>query len=192
MSRPISNIHEPKPADDPDAPFAFSMEGYEGKPPPALLSRYWAPGWNSVQGLNKFQVEVGGPLSGGDPGKRLIEPEAGKEGAYFTGVPEPSAQPASLFRVTPLFHIFGSEELSALSPPIAERIPAPYIAVNPEDGARLGLLPGDKAEVLGEGGVLLIPVSFMDGLPPGTAGIPVGLPELPRSEYIEVRKVRDE
>ena len=66
------SVHEPKPPDDPDTPLSFSMEGYEGQPPAPLISRYWSPGWNSVQALNKFQQEVGGPLKGGDPGKRLI------------------------------------------------------------------------------------------------------------------------
>jgi NADH-quinone oxidoreductase subunit G len=44
------------------------------QPPPALIPRYWSPGWNSVQAINKFQIEGGGPLHGGDPGRRLIEP----------------------------------------------------------------------------------------------------------------------
>jgi NADH-quinone oxidoreductase subunit G len=68
------SVHEPAPPADPDTPLAFSMEGYQDQPPPPLISRYWSPGWNSVQALNKFQQEVGGPLHGGDPGKRLIEP----------------------------------------------------------------------------------------------------------------------
>jgi NADH-quinone oxidoreductase subunit G len=50
------------------------MEGYQDEPPAPLIPRYWSPGWNSVQALNKFQQEVGGRLKGGDPGKRLIEP----------------------------------------------------------------------------------------------------------------------
>jgi NADH-quinone oxidoreductase subunit G len=66
------SLHEPKLPDDPDTPLSFSMEGYEGQPPAPLISRYWSPGWNSVQALNKFQQEVGGPLRGGDAGVRLI------------------------------------------------------------------------------------------------------------------------
>ncbi len=63
------SVHEPKPPADPDTPLAFSMEGYQDQPPAPLISRYWSPGWNSVQALNKFQQEVGGPLKSGDPGK---------------------------------------------------------------------------------------------------------------------------
>ena len=77
------SVQEPEQPDDPDTPLAFSMEGYPGNPPPSLIPRFWAPGWNSVQALNKFQDEVGGPLRGGDPGERLIEPTQGKKLAYF-------------------------------------------------------------------------------------------------------------
>jgi hypothetical protein len=52
-------VFEPKPLDDPQSPLAFSMEGYQGQPPSPLISRYWSPGWNSVQALNKCQVTIG-------------------------------------------------------------------------------------------------------------------------------------
>ena len=68
------DVSEPKPPDDPDSPLAFSMEGSERQPPAALIPRFWAPHWNSIQALNKFQEEVAGPLRGGNAGKRLIEP----------------------------------------------------------------------------------------------------------------------
>jgi NADH-quinone oxidoreductase subunit G len=68
------SVHEPKPPEDPDSPLSFSMEGYEGQPPAPLISRYWSPGWNSVQALNKYQEDIGGHLKGGDTGIRLIEP----------------------------------------------------------------------------------------------------------------------
>ncbi len=113
------SVHEPKPTDDPDTPLSFSMEGYEGKPPAALISRYWSPGWNSVQALNKFQQEVGGPLTGGDPGKRLIEPKPDNEPAYFTDVPGKTMEGQE--RTSPQYDIFESEELSAHSPAIIER-----------------------------------------------------------------------
>jgi NADH-quinone oxidoreductase subunit G len=112
-------VHEPKPPEDLDSPLSFSMEGYGDQPPAPLIPRYWSPGWNSVQAVNKFQQEVGGPLKGGDPGKRLIEPMQKGKPEYFTGIPaEPAAgrgQPPA-----PEHHIFGSEELSAQSPAIIE------------------------------------------------------------------------
>ena len=43
------DVSEPKPPDDPDSALAFSMEGFQGQPPPALIPRFWSPGWNSIQ-----------------------------------------------------------------------------------------------------------------------------------------------
>jgi NADH-quinone oxidoreductase subunit G len=113
------NLHEPKPPEDMESPLSFSMEGHEGQPPSPLISSYWSPGWNSVQALNKFQQEVGGPLAGGDPGKRLLEPKPDAKPIYFTNIPAPSGlkpDDASL----PTYSIFGSEELSSYSPAVIE------------------------------------------------------------------------
>ena len=133
------SIHEPEQPHDPDTALAFSMEGYPGHPPPPLIPRFWAPGWNSIQALNKFQDEVGGPLSGGDPGERLIEPAPGKKTAYFENIPAGFEPRAGEWLLLPLHHIFGSEELSALAPNIAELSAGPYLALNPGDAGDLGL-----------------------------------------------------
>ncbi|MFO0753844.1 MAG: NADH-quinone oxidoreductase subunit NuoG [Thermodesulfovibrionales bacterium] len=168
-------VHEPRPAADPDSPLAFTMEGYEGQPPSALITRFWAPGWNSVQSLTRFLEEVDGPLRGGDPGKRLIEPPAGPEAPAAGVVPAAFQQREGEWLLLPLFHVFGSEELSVLSPGIAELAPSPYLALRPEDAAALGLQEGEEAEVLCNGALYRAPVSFMPSLPKGTAGIPAGV-----------------
>ncbi|MEX2430808.1 MAG: NADH-quinone oxidoreductase subunit NuoG, partial [Dehalococcoidia bacterium] len=80
------DVSEPKPPEDPDSPLSFTMEGSTAIPPAALVSHYWAPGWNSVQALNKFQEEVGGPNRGGNPGVRLFEAK-GTPRVFFTGIP---------------------------------------------------------------------------------------------------------
>lgn len=66
------DVSEQKPPDDDETPLAFTMEGYKGKPPSALIPFYWSPSWNSVQALNKYQKHIGGNLTGGDPGIKLI------------------------------------------------------------------------------------------------------------------------
>lgn len=174
-------IHEPKPPDDPDTPMAFSMEGYKGRPPGALLPRYWAPAWNSVQALNKFQDEVAGPLHAGDPGRRLIEPaQGGGAPAYFDQAPEAFRRPEGEWLVVPLYHIYGSEELSVLSPAVAELVPEPYLAVNPAEAEGLGAAEGDPLEVSIDGGLsLTLPLRAEPALPAGVAGLPAGLPGLP-------------
>jgi NADH-quinone oxidoreductase subunit G len=185
------DIHEPALVDDPDSPLAFSMEGFCGEPPAALISRYWAPGWNSVQALNKFQAEVGGQLHGGEPGIRLVEPDSSKGADYFKHIPDPFT-PDSSFLLIPLYHIFGSEELSVLSPAVAGRAPKPYVALNPADAARLGLGEGEEVEVTCAGASSRMPVVFRHKLPVGTAGLPAGLPDLEGiiwNEHVEIRKV---
>ncbi|MGH8800731.1 MAG: molybdopterin-dependent oxidoreductase, partial [Casimicrobiaceae bacterium] len=110
------SVFDRDPVTDADSPLAFSMEGYPGQPPAALIPRFWAPGWNSVQSLNKFQQEVGGALRGGDPGVRVIEPGQTARAAYGGQVPEAFERQRDVWLVVPLHHIFGSEELSVLSP----------------------------------------------------------------------------
>jgi NADH-quinone oxidoreductase subunit G len=172
-------VHEPKPPDDPDSPLAFSMEGYEGQPPSPLITRFWAPGWNSVQALNKFQSEVGGPLRGGDPGRRLIEPSQVEKAPYFDETPAAFRPRQGEWLVTPLYHIFGSEELSALSPGVAERAPQPYLALNPDAAGALRVKEGEEVELILDSAVYRLPVRFHPALPRGVAGLPVGLRELP-------------
>ncbi len=177
MNAQIS-VHEPKPPDDPDTPLAFSMEGYTGQPPAALIPRFWAPGWNSVQSLNKFQDEVGGALRGGDPGRRLIEPAQHKRPTYFNQIPGAFEQQAGKWLIAPLYHIFGSEELSILTPGIAERAPRPYVGLNPEDASSLDVREGETVSLPLEGEEWRLPVRLLPGLPEGVAGLPAGLPGL--------------
>ncbi len=170
------NVHEPKTPDDPDSALAFSMEGYYGRRTPSpLIPFYWAPGWNSVQALNKFQSEVGGPLQGGDPGVRLIEPAPGVRASYITAVPAPFKPRRGEWLIVPLHHIFGSEELSVLTPGIAELSPAPYIALNPRDADDLGIKAGEEVGLSVTGLVRRLAVQIRDELPRGVAGVPVGL-----------------
>ena len=172
-------VHEPKPPDDPDSPLAFSMEGFGGEPPPALMARVWAPGWNSVQSVNKFQKEVGGPLRGGDPGVRLFDARDGGKVSYFQASSSPMKTPRpGEVLVVPIYHVFGSEELSIHSPNIASLCPTPYVALNPVDGQRCRVHDGQVVGISLPGHDLRLPVRFDESLPSGVAGMPAGLPGL--------------
>ncbi len=170
-----ATLHEPIPHRDLDSPLSFSMEGYLGEPAPALIPRFWAPGWNSIQSLNKFQSEVAGALVGGDPGRRLLEP--GGDGRYFDQIPAPFKPSKGQWRVVPLYHVFGSEPLSALSPPLRSRTPDPYLAIGPEDARRLGVKDGSTLQVGALDGRSLT-VRLQPALARGMVGVPVGLPGL--------------
>jgi len=166
------DVNVEKPHQDLDAPLSFSMEGFDGPPPAALIPRYWAPGWNSVQALNKFQQETGGPLRGGDPGQRLIERSARQDRAYFQNVPLGFCPEKESWLLVPIHHIFGSEPLSMLTPGVAGLAPQPYLALNAADVQRLGLAEGKTALLNGK---ISLPVKVLHSLPQGAAGLPAGL-----------------
>jgi NADH-quinone oxidoreductase subunit G len=209
------SVHEPKPPQDSDAPLSFSMEGYQGRPPAPLLANYWSPGWNSVQAINKFQIEVGGELHGGDPGRRLIEPWKTWAGFPNGEAPPPSdSDPADtpaerpwyedeipsaftardgLWWGVPVQHIFGSDELSAMAPAIAGLAPRPYVAISPPEASRAALKDGQHVQLSLGGRSWPVTVRLDDSLPAGVAAVPSGLPgmcglELPAWATIAAEK----
>jgi NADH-quinone oxidoreductase subunit G len=172
------DVHEPRPPEDPDSPFSYSMEGFAGRPPSSLVPRYWRPGWNSVQSLNKFQSEVGGPLSGVDPGRRLVEPAGGSEG-YYEAPGEPFRPDRGKWLFLSACHIFGSEELSLLSRGIAELTPKPYVALDSHGAAELGIQEGQAAQLEIGTARFRLPLHIHRELPRGVAVLPVGIPGVP-------------
>ena len=211
------NVRERTTPSDPETPFSFSMEGVqvegEGKQtPPALIPRFWSPGWNSVQSTIKYQQEIAGALRGGNPGCRLIEPAqstpaaegagetaatAASQPAYASDIPAPFQPRQGEWYVVPRYHIFGSEELSILSPSVAELAPRPYLELNPEDAAILtGKAPASPEnmqataqstgpgagevppvfELTLDGAIYRLPLRLSTSLPRGMVGLPVGLP----------------
>ncbi len=198
---------DPDPRLDPDSGLAYSMEGAIAAPP-SLLSRYWAPGWNSDQSLHKFQSEVGGALrpsaagEGAEIGARIFGGETGRAalrelafggaGAGAPGIPAAFARRGDALLVLPRRFAFGSEELSAKSPALATRIPEPRLFICPPDAARLGLTEGASAEIRFEGAdsvpqVLRVAIS---DLPEGVAELPWGLPALPGAPLASWAAVR--
>jgi len=168
------SVVEPKPPDDPDSALAYSMEGSPNQPPSALQPSFWSPGWNSIQAVNKFQSEIGGPLRGGDPGVRLFEPA--QKCAYSTSIPAAFAPRAAQWLIIPIEHIFGSDELSFQSPAVASLSPAPYLALNAADAASLHLEEqGGEVEIELGGVKHRLPLKVLPDLPGGIAGIPAGL-----------------
>lgn len=171
------NVNEPTQPRDMETPFAFSMEGDTAHVPPALLPVIWAPGWNSNQAINKFQQEIGGHLRGGDAGVRLIE-ASGATMPWFSDIPPAFKPEQGLWRIMPLPHIFGSEELSLRSPSIAERLPAFCVLLNPLDSETLEVDSGDLVGICDLSGDLILkaPVQIELTLPRGLIGITAGLP----------------
>lgn len=189
------NVSESRRPADPDTPFAFSMEGAAADVPAALEPVIWAPGWNSNQAVNKFQDEIGGHLKGGDYGIRLIEPSGGR--GWFRTIPEPFRPVSGQWRVMLLPQIFGSEELSLRSPPVAERVQGPSVKLNPEDAEMLGVQEGDSIEIhcIAGGPFIVQSVSIKPNLPAGVLGLTAGLPETARccqSDQVILKKALGE
>ncbi len=166
-------VHEPPPPTDPDTPLAFSMEGYRGRVPSPLIPQFWAPGWNSIQALNKYQDEVGGPLYEENPGLRLIEPDATKPPCRFTSIPRPF-QPSTLrWLLLPLPMLFGSEELSNRAPAVVERMADPFLSLHPSDGDLLHLEDGMAIELRVQDVTYRLAVHLDLSTPSGTAGLSI-------------------
>lgn len=164
------SVHEPKPPVDPDSPLSYTMEGYHGEQPSKDISFFWSPGWNSVQSINKYQIEVGGELHGGNPGMRLIEPSE-------NGVSSVSIDPVSgngAFEVLPAYHIYGSEELTSKSPAIAERTPGSYIGISSAALQKKGLNAASQISIQSGNRTWSLPVKIIESLPDNVIVVPKG------------------
>jgi len=186
------SVHESQVPPDPYSPLAFTMEGYDGYPPAPLIPRYLAPGWNSPQAVEKYQSRVGGPLTGGNPGVRLLERAHGGPMTYHGTVPAASLTENGNLLLVPLYHIFGTEELSSLAPEISGISPKPYIALNPLDARSLDVDgEGAFAELNAGSTRVTLPVRIINGLHEGLAGLPWGLKDtewIALPQWITVRK----
>lgn len=183
-------VSEPKQPEDPDSPLGYTMEGFPGQKPPALTPYYWAPGWNSNQSVGKFQQEINGPLKGGDPGERLIELSPRASVQWFEAGVEASER-AGQWLLLPAYHIFGSEELSALTAPIAERSPQPYILLGQEHANTLQVTPGDGVRVASGSQETVLEVGVDAQCPAGAVIVPVGLAQtagLSFMDFVSVTK----
>jgi NADH-quinone oxidoreductase subunit G len=163
------NISEPKPPNDPDSPLSFSMEGTPDQPPAALIPFFWSPSWNSIQAVNNYQKEIGGPLRGGDAGVRILKPAAGNGQSYFNAIPAAFEPREGKWLLLPMFRIFGSDELSLSAPGIAELTPKPHVAVNSGEFAE-----NAEVEISYAGNTFRLPVRIRPDLPRGVAALSVG------------------
>jgi NADH-quinone oxidoreductase subunit G len=167
------DISEPRTPDDPDSALSFSMEGTPDQPPAALIPFFWSPGWNSIQAVNTYQKEVGGPLRGGDAGVRLFEPAPRNGQPYFSAIPPAFRPREGEWLVVPMHHIFGSEELSLAAPGIRELAAKPQVAVNSDQFAE-----GMEVEVTCADSTFRLPVLIRGEMPAGVAALSVGLSPL--------------
>ena len=167
------SMHEQRPPQDPDTPLAHSMEGFHGQPPSALTTYFWAPGWNSVQALNKYQQTVGGDYQHHHVGLRLFEP-VNNNFIFFKPVKTETLENNN-FIIIPEYFIFGSEERARLSPALKTRIPEAFIGISEADINKYKINHDSIINIKIDDEIIKLPLVIKQELKPGTLSLPVGL-----------------
>lgn len=185
------NVSEPKPLQDDDSPLSFTMEGYRGMPPSAAVPFFWAPGWNSVQSVTRYQEEPGGSLKGGDPGINLFS-QNGKSPAYFKEIPEAFSCRRDRWLALPQYHVLGSGELSSYSPALQELLPVPFVMLSVSDANRLNVNSHDRIRLTSGDQTWSLPVRLNNELCDGLLLVAAGLPGAERMNWNSWIKVARE
>lgn len=169
------NVSEPKPLQDDDSPLSSTMEGYKSNPPSSAIPFFWAPGWNSVQSVAKYQEEPGGALRGGDPGIRMFHDKAVEKSVFSKDMPEPFKQRAEKWLLLPQYHVLGSGELSIYTKALEELSPEPFIAISKQDAVELKVNNGDKLKLIFEDKSNELPIKIQEEMCDGVALVSAGL-----------------
>ncbi len=116
-------------------------------------------------------------VSRGSGALESLETISAKSGSFAVpgdlGKPQPAG--GLLIQLVPLYHIFGSEEMSARGPSVASLSPKPYLLIHPSDAAQLGIANGDRIDLDVDGNALSLPAELSVDICPGAAGVPAGL-----------------
>ena len=169
------NVHEPKQPVDDESVMSFSMEGVPLTKDSTILGASWSPAWNSNQSISKFQEEINGELKQGHTGELILERNS--DGKYLE-IKNKKLDVRSGLKVVIAYQIFGSEELSAKSKSIRERMTGAYVAVSPSDAEDLSLKQGDEVNLNEDEGRVI--VCIRTKIKKGTAAVYCGDNEIDR------------
>jgi NADH-quinone oxidoreductase subunit G len=106
----------------------------------------------------------------------LIEPSPNSDWKYFTTIPPAFKSQSGEWLLVPIFHIFGSEELSQHARGISQLLPRPYLALSPVEASLVGVKDGEQIKVIIGDSQFEVDVMLRADLPRGVAGLPVGVP----------------
>ncbi|MFZ7128358.1 MAG: NADH-quinone oxidoreductase subunit NuoG [Desulfobacterales bacterium] len=106
-----------------------------------------------------------------DEGVRIGE-GAAPQARFLPCDPWPASVGDDEFELVLTEWTFGTEILSALSPPLQKVERPAAVQMNPGDAKRLGLAEGDETEIAGIGGALRLPVSISERTVPGVLVVP--------------------
>ena len=167
-------IHEPKPPSDSDTPFTFSMEGYQGAPPPpSFRASARRAGTLPRQSTNSSRRSTA-PYAEATLGVRLFDASGpGRQHTYFhTDVPEPFVPRDGLFLVVPFYHVFGSDEMSVMTPEVRRLAAALCSPLRERHGAS-ARIDNDAAVAHSRAVLLQARSENAPGAPPGVAAVPM-------------------
>lgn len=161
-------VSESKQPEDRGSALSFSMEGAPIERPPAVNALIWSPGWNSNEAINKFQDEIGGALTGGDPGVRSIEENSNTAKLSY------EYKNAKSCAVVAVSHsrIFDGCEFSFQSIALAQRCEKRTLLVSRKTAQNHSISHGQKGSVHVEGIDLELPIEVSDSIPNGVVSIP--------------------
>lgn len=177
------DVSEPRLPDDKDSPLAFTMEGLSENPPSSLVPFYWTPGWNSVQAMYNYVDEPNSSLKGGDPGINLFDSKIPADKSYFKHEIQAAKIKNDEWSIVPAYQIFGSEELSAVSPSVMQKISEPFVILNQKDADNLLVKNGDLIQLNIQNEDLKVKVKIGKDIIYGLAALSVNLPGMP---YVEL------
>ena len=135
--------------------------------------------WENLDDVMETLAEADPFFSGlrdGDPGTRLFDRDACIAHDFFKDAPPVFSPRSGELLAVPLYHVFGSEELSLSSPAIAMVSPKRYLALCPDDAAHLDINEGEVVEIVAGTASYKFPAVIRPDFPRGVAGIPYNLP----------------
>ncbi len=134
-----------------------------------------APQWPDVGGRDQY---YGGASTTNLQGLGVQLPSATERGT----VPQAAraeapalAHPVGTLLVLPIAKLYDRGATFAPSALVHPRVPAPFVAINPADAARIGLADGDDAELAVESGTVIVPAKVTADAPEGVLLLPAGL-----------------
>ncbi len=142
------------------------MEGVPLQHDASLLSAAWAPGWNSNQAISKFQQEINGALSQGSTGVHLLARTLPP--ASYAQAEALQAAPAAFY---PIFHLFGSEEVSRQAPALAARAVGAYVCVDEDRAQALGVRQHGRVSLEGDTWQAEVPILIRQRIATGSVGV---------------------
>ncbi|QJC31796.1 NADH-quinone oxidoreductase subunit NuoG [Enterobacteriaceae endosymbiont of Donacia tomentosa] len=175
------NIHEPKQPEDKDTIFNFSMEGnYNSDINCTHLPFLWAPGWNSLQALNKFQKEIGVSSKYNAIGFKIKKKHNNNINIKKNNVFKKFKISDKLL-IVPCYNFFNSNSLVQKSSLIKEYFSNYYAFLNNKDAMKLGILNNCLIKIYCLNNIIQLKTFISTSLHQGLIGVPLGTPGIPLS-----------